>query len=328
MTGAVVWATGRHLPGRVVRNEDLAQFPSNALRLIEVKTGVRARRVADEGQCTSDLAVEAARSCLEKAGVPPHRLDALILSTSSPDRMQPATATRVQHRLGAERAFAFDINSVCAGGVFGLSLAHALIRAGACRSVLLVAAEMYSRILNPRDFSTFPFFGDGAGAVLLCAGEPDRGVLCSRLRTDGAGAETICVPGGGTMLPFAELESGQGGRSPYFKMDGKAVFEFAVSRGTEVIRELLDEAGVGREEVRCFLCHQANVNILRRIAENLSVPFERFIVNLDRYGNTASASVLIALDEALESGALARGDLAVTVAFGGGLSWGANLLRM
>jgi 3-oxoacyl-[acyl-carrier-protein] synthase-3 len=324
LTNAAIVATGHYVPAKEVKNEDLDWFPPAALAKIAQKTGVLARRAAEPDQCTSDLAFHAAQACLERAGISPSEIEGIVVSTSSPDRIQPATATRVQRLLGAPQAFAFDINSVCSGSVYGISIVDSLIKSGRYRRILLVAAEVYTRILNREDFSTYPYFGDGAGAILFEA-DSDRGVLDSVLHTDGTGADVICVPAGGSMMPFEQIANP---RSAYFAMDGKAVYAFAVSKGAEVIREVLDRTGTPAEAVRLFVAHQANINILHTIADGLGVPRERFFVNLDRYGNTASASVPIALDEALAAGMAARGDLVVTVAFGGGLSWGANLIRL
>ncbi len=326
MDHAVIASTGKYLPEFVLKNEDMVQFSPEARRLIGEKTGVFERRLADEGQCTSDLAVNAALNCLEKAGCPAGEIDGIIVATSSPDRIQPATATRVQDLIGARRAFAFDINSVCSGGAFGIAVADSLIRAGSCRTVLLIASEVYSRILNRKDFGTYPYFGDGAAAVLFRA-VPDtaRGVINSRLATNGSGRDKICIPGGGTQLPFDKMPNP---RSAYFRMKGPDVFDFAVEKGPEIILELVREAGISLGDVKCFICHQANINIIHKIADVLNMPRESFYVNLNRYGNTAGASVLIALDEALAEKAAVEGDLVITAAFGGGLSWGANLLRI
>jgi 3-oxoacyl-[acyl-carrier-protein] synthase-3 len=326
MKNAVISATGRYLPEKAIRNQDMIQFSEEARRLIGQKTGVFSRRVAAESECTSDLAVRAAVNCLGKIAFLPKQIDGIILSTSSPDRMQPATAARVQYMIGASKSFAFDINSVCSGSVFGIAMADALIRAEKYQNVLFIAAEMYSKILNRNDFSTYPFFGDGAGAVLFQADNAcSRGVLHSCLRTDGSGSDTICVPGGGTMMPYINMTNE---KSAYFRMKGIDVFIFAVEKSAEIIMQLTREAGVPISDVKCFICHQANVNIIRRIAEMIGVSEGLFFLNLDRYGNTASASVPIALDEALTDGVIAPGDLVVTVAFGGGLSWGANLIRI
>jgi 3-oxoacyl-[acyl-carrier-protein] synthase-3 len=325
MRGVVLVSTGSYLPQRTVHNEALEQFPDEGRLMISQKTGVFSRRCAEENQCTSDLALIAARSCLERAKVPASEVNAIVVSTSSPDRMQPATATRVQHLLGAPNAFAFDINSVCSGSTFGIALCSSLIQSSTSENVLFVAAEVYSKILNRQDFSTFPYFGDGAGALFFQADSYKQGVLHSLLRTDGSGRDVICVPGGGTMLPFEKMTSA---RQAHFRMKGKVVYEFAVEKGTEIIRQLLRDTGETPDSVRCFICHQANVNIILKIAENLGVDEEKFYMNLFRYGNTASASVPIALDEAIRRNIVGQGDLVVTAAFGGGLSWGANLIRL
>ncbi len=325
MPNAVIHSTGSFLPDHTIHNEDLNQYPATSKLLISQKTGVFCRHHADQDQCTSDLAFQAAKRCLGRVEFPAEKLDAIILSTSSPDRIQPATATRLQYLLGAVKAYAFDINSVCSGSTYGIAVAHAMIRSGLCANLLFVAAEAYSKILNPNDFSTFPFFGDGAGAILFTAEENQEGVMNSVLGTDGGGNDTICVPGGGTMLPYDRISDA---KSIYFRMKGRDVFSFATSKGAEAIQNLLTQADITAEKVRCFICHQANVHIILTIAELLNISEEKFYINLFRYGNTASASVLIALDEALNNGNIANGDLVVTAAFGGGLSWGANLIRI
>jgi 3-oxoacyl-[acyl-carrier-protein] synthase-3 len=325
MSNAAVIGTGSYIPEGVIHNESLDQFPQTAKLIISQKTGVFCRHHADADQCTSDLAFQAAKQCLERSDFPPAKVDGIILSTSSPDRIQPATATRLQHLLKATRAFAFDINSVCSGSTYGIAIAQALIRSRTSATVLFVAAEIYSKILNPKDFATFPYFGDGAAAILFAASDHGDGVMSSILHTDGSSSDTICIPGGGTMMPFETMPDT---KSIYFQMKGREVFNFAVTKGTEVIRDLLEKAGLPLESIACFICHQANVNILLKIAENLGAPEEKFYMNVFRYGNTASASVPIALDEAIQRNLVAKGDLVVTAAFGGGLSWGANLIQL
>ena len=324
MSNSVIWSTGSYLPENRVHNDEL-EFPETSRYLISQKTGVFARCRASPEQSTSDLAAAAARKCLERAGCAPEDVEGIIVSTSSPDRMQPATATRVQQLLGAVNAFAFDLNSVCSGSIYGIAVADALIRAGQYRNLLFVAAELYSKILNRTDFSTFPYFGDGAGAILLRADDAAEGVVHSIMKTDGTGCDIINVPAGGTMLPYAQVEDPA---DACFRMKGKAVQKFAVTRGPEIVLELVREVGVMLDEIACIICHQANINIIAEIARRLQVPMEKFYVNLFSCGNTASASVPIALDEAVTSRTVRRGDLIVTVAFGGGLSWGANLIRL
>ncbi len=323
MRNTIISATASYLPETVVLNEELTQFPAEARPRIAAKTGVFSRRVAPEDACTSDLAIEAGRACLKRANFPPEKVQGLVVSTSSPDCMQPPTAARAQAGLGVTNAFAFDLNSVCSGSAYGICMADALIRSGRFENILFIAAEMYSKIINPRDFGTAPYFGDGAGAILFEAGEGSRGVIDSCLGTDGHMNSELGVFGGGTLHPFRRLSHPN---SIYLKMNGRAIMEFALRRGSEIVRRVSSQAGVALGEIDCFICHQANVNILKQLAAILDVPFEKFFVNLDRYGNTASASVIIALDEAIESGMIREGSTALTVAFGGGLSYGANLI--
>jgi 3-oxoacyl-[acyl-carrier-protein] synthase-3 len=326
MRRSVIISTGSYLPETVIHNEDLTQFPAEAIKLIGEKTGVFSRRIAAESECTSDLAVRAAIQCLKKIDFSSEQVEGIILSTSSPDRMQPATATRVQHLIGAKKAFAFDINSVCSGSTYGIALADALIKSGNYSNILLIASEVYSRILNKKDFSTYPFFGDGAGAIFFQFDkDASRGILHSCLRTDGSRCDTISVPAGGTMLPYEKIKNF---RLALFTMKGIDVFNFAVDKGSEIILQMIREADVSLHEIKCFVCHQANIHIIQRISENLGIPAGLFYTNLHVYGNTASASVLIALDEIISEGIVSKGDLVMTIAFGGGLSWGANLIRI
>jgi 3-oxoacyl-[acyl-carrier-protein] synthase-3 len=315
-------ATGSYLPTTEIRNADLTQFPLAALPLIEQKTGIKARRHAARSQCTSDLAIEAARNCLARASVDAETIDAIILATSSPDRIQPATATRVQYEIGAQRAFAFDVNSVCTGAVYAIAIADALIKSGTTR-VLVIASELYSRFMNAADFSTFPYFGDGAGAVLVEATNEQPGILQTVLHSDGVGADLIQVPAGGTMLSTCEAEP----RSRFFTMQGKEVYQFAIAKGSDAVLEVVAKNGMKPTDVTWVVSHQANRNIIHEIATRTGIPMEKFIVNLDRFGNTAGASVLIALDELVSSQVLRRDDVVVLVAFGGGLSWGATMMK-
>ena len=320
-----ILATGSYLPDKVLYNADLIQFPKNSINLIEAKTGVRSRRHAREDECTSDLAIKAASNCLNNANFDPSDLDAIVLATSSPDRMQPPTATQVQYKLGASKAFAFDINAVCSGSVYGIYLADSIIRSGGCKNVLLIGAELYSKILDPSDFSTYPYFGDGAGAVLFHKDDEYCGVIKSLLYSDGSGSELIYVQSGGTKLTYNNIKSE---KETYFKMRGKEVFDFAVAKGTEALANLMKETKLNKDEINFIIPHQANINIIKEIANRLEIPLDKFYINLDKYGNTAAASVLIGLDELLHSGRLKKGDIIIIVAYGGGLSWGANLIRI
>lgn len=314
------------MPERVVPNEALTQFPAATLPMIAEKTGISARRYAAPDEFTSDLGANAARQCLERAGVLAEDVDAILLATSSPDRVQPATATRVQDLLGARNAYAFDVNSVCSGALFALNMADAIVRTGGAKRALVIASELYSRtLLNPRDFATCAVLGDGAGALLVGPGEAGRGILGSRLHSDGSGADLIQVPAGGTMLPYSKMERPQ---DQYFLMRGRDVHDFAGTQGVSVVEELLAAHSIDRKDVAFVVPHQANITVLHAIAEKLAIPFSKFAVTLDRYGNTAAASVLIAFDDLITSGRAKPGDLIVLVAFGGGLSWAATLIRL
>lgn len=305
-----------HLPDRVVENKDLVQFPPEVRELIASRAGVRTRRHVTT-ECTSDLGACAVKRLLGEGRIAPSSVGAVICATSSPDRMQPATATRIQELCGLRGAFAFDVNSVCSGAVYGLRLASALVKDGVDR-VIVVAAEAYSKILNPEDISTFPYFGDGAAAVLVEAS--GRYELCDfLLHSDGSGADVIQVPAGGTMLPGHAVTKES---DRYFTMLGRAVFDFACLRGSELVLQLAERNGVTPDVV---VPHQANANIIAEIASRSGVPIERFSMNLDRYGNTAAASVLIAFDELWHGRSPARH--VFLIAFGGGLSWGGAYLR-
>ena len=317
-------STGRYLPEREVKNEELKQFPPNSIGLIGQKTGILTRRHAAPGQFTSDMAFLSAKTCLGKVNCDPGSLDAVIVATSSPDRIQPATAARVQDLLGASNAFAFDVNSVCSGGLYALAIADSLITAGKCRNVLVIASELYSRFLNPSDFSTYPYFGDGAGSILVGANNGKHEIIDTMLRTDGTGFDLIHIPAGGSMLP-AHAVTNQ--KDWYFTMTGKEVFAFAVKRAPEIIKAILDRNNIGQSQVSAVIAHQANMNIIREISSLSGIPLERFFVNLDRYGNTAGASVHIALDEYLETAGTGAEGYIVLCAFGGGLSWGAAIIK-
>ena len=321
----VLLAAGGFVPGVPISNAELTQFPADRLPLIGQKTGIEMRHYAAPGQSTSDLAIEAARRCLEQAHFPADGLDAILLATSTPDRLIPATAPRLQDALGASTAFAFDLNSVCSGGLFALHMADSLIRSGAHTHILVVAADVYSRFLDAHDFSTAPYFGDGAAAVLLAGegSEAEKGILGTYLRTDGSRTDLIQIPGGGSRLPFNRCLTP---RDLCFQMNGRAVYEFAVTSGTEAVAESLHRAGLGVEALDWMIPHQANINICREIARRCGIREERMITNLRTRGNTASASPLLALADSWNQ--VARpGQTACIVAFGGGLSYGAMVVR-
>jgi len=324
LANSVVLSTGSYLPEIIVRNEDLTQFPKGTLPLIERWTGVRARRRAPDGMLTSEMALKAAKACLEKIGFSAANVGGLIVCTSTPDRAFPPTATKVQWDIGMQlgQSFAFDMNSVCSGAVFGISVANSLIQNGACDHILVIGADMYSRILFEKDFTTLPYFGDAAGAILLGrdSERPDAGVIASLMKSDGSRGEAAVANRNGVM-PLKDERAG------YAKMDGRAILDFALTEGSNIIRDIVEESGIALSDISLFVTHQANINIITGIAERLDLPMDKFFVNLHEYGNTAGASVPVALDEALGKNMATRGDLIVLAGFGGGLSWAANLIR-
>ena len=310
------------MPPRVMTNEDWAGLVETSDEWITTKTGIKERRIADPGTCTSDLAVLACQQAIEEAGLSPDEIDMLILATSSPDVPLSSTAGITQHKLGCTKSAAFDINAVCAGWVHALDIGSRYAGTPGYDNVLVVGAEVYSRILNWEDRGTCVLFGDGAGAAVLSEVDEGRGVLGSWMMSDGSGSGVIEIPAGGVRTPIPSSDFSEGDQ--YFQMDGRAVWRFAIEAFPQAVRGVLDRIGRDLSEVDLIIPHQANLRIVEAGMENLGLPMEKTFTNLERYGNTAGASVPIALREAVERGVLSRGDLVVTAAFGGGLAWGAN----
>lgn len=310
------------MPPRVMTNEDWAGLIETSDEWITTKTGIKERRIADPETCTSDLAVLACQQAIEDAGLTPDDIDMLILATSSPDVPLSSTAGITQHKLGCSRTAAFDINAVCAGWVHALDVGSRYAGTPDYENVLVVGAEVYSRILNWEDRGTCVLFGDGAGAAVLSEVEDGRGILGSWMMSDGSGSGVIEIPAGGVRTPITSSGFAEGDQ--YFQMDGRAVWRFAIEAFPQAVRGVLDRIGRDLSEVDLIIPHQANLRIVEAGMENLGLPMEKTFTNLQRYGNTAGASVPIALREAFDDGVLSRGDLVVTAAFGGGLAWGAN----
>ena len=310
------------MPPRVMTNEDWSGLVETSDEWITTKTGIKERRIADPETCTSDLAVLACQQAIEEAGLSPDDIDMLILATSSPDVPLSSTAGITQHKLGCTKSAAFDINAVCAGWVHALDIGSRYAGTPGYDNVLVVGAEVYSRILNWEDRGTCVLFGDGAGAAVLSEVEEGRGLLGSWMMSDGSGSGVIEIPAGGVRTPIPSSGFAEGDQ--YFQMDGRAVWRFAIEAFPQAVRGVLDRVGRDLSEVDLIIPHQANLRIVEAGMENLGLPMEKTFTNLERYGNTAGASVPIALREAVDSGVLSSGDLVVTAAFGGGLAWGAN----
>jgi 3-oxoacyl-[acyl-carrier-protein] synthase-3 len=319
---AVVRGCGCHLPKRVVENAAFAATLDTSDEWIRSRTGIERRRFAAEGEKTSDLAAAAARAALRDAGLTGPDLDAIVLATATPDQTFPSTATRVQAAIGMHRGFAFDVQAVCAGFVFALAQADALIRTGQARRVMVIGAEVFSRILDWTDRGTCVLFGDGAGALILEAAEgagapSDRGLLATDLRSDGRYNELLYVDGGPSTT----------GSAGVVRMAGQEVFKHAVNKLAETGAASLARAGLGPADVDWLVPHQANLRIMTMTAAKLGVPMEKVVVTVQDHGNTSAASIPLALGVAHERGQFRPGDLILMEAIGGGLAWGAAALR-
>ncbi len=324
-----VLGTGSYLPERIVSNREVSGPLGIAPEAIERLTGIRERRWAAESQASSDLAIEASRQALQAAGCGAGDVDAIIVSTTSPDSAFPSTACFVQRGLGCRGVAAFDVSASCSGFLYGLSMANAMIVSGQAETCLVVAAEVKSRFLDPADASTAVLFGDGAGAVVV-RGEPDRGpngrgVLGIRLHSDGSKHELIRVPAGGSRVP-ASAET-VAGRGHVLRMQGASLFRIAVRRIEQAVQDILKEFGVPVDELSQVVLHQANGRILANVADRLNIPAGRLTSVIDRYGNTSSASLPIALDAAVRAGQVRPDDMVLLGSFGGGLTWATGLVR-
>jgi 3-oxoacyl-[acyl-carrier-protein] synthase III len=327
-TTSLIVGCGSYLPDRILTNAELAQQLETSDEWIVARTGIRQRHIAAEGEVTSDLAVRAAERALAAAGMAAHEVDLIVVGTTTPDDTFPATATRVQAKLGVTRGVAFDVQAVCSGFVFALAIADNFIKAGQAATALVIGAETYSRILDWADRGTCVLFGDGAGAVVLRAGDKAgdglaagsnraRGILSTHLHSDGRYRDILYVDGG----PSSTKTVG------YLRMSGKEVFRHAVASLSAVAQEAVEANGLCIDDVDWLVPHQANVRILDGVARKLGVPAERVITTVDRHANTSAASIPLALDIATRDGRLKPGDLVLMEAIGGGLTWGSALAR-
>jgi len=317
--------TGHYVPDRILSNFDLEKMVETSDEWIITRTGIRERRMVAPDQACSDLATIAAEHALEMAGINAEGLDGIFMGTVSGDMQFPATATLVQNRIGATNAAALDISAACSGFIYGCTLAHSMISSGAMKRVLVIGAEVLTKFVDFQDRSTCVLFGDGAGAAVLEVCDPGEGILATCMKSDGSLAELLCIPAGGSRTPYTERTAHD--RLHYIKMKGDGVFKFAVRAMADAARAVLDEAGYTVNDVKYVIPHQANIRIIDAVGERLDVPKERMYVNLDRFGNTSSATIPIAYDEIVRAGKLKTGDLVLFTGFGGGFTWGSILLR-
>jgi len=320
-TRAVVRGVGHYLPERIVPNAEFEQIVETSDEWIRTRSGIERRHFAAEGQTTSDLAIRAAKAALADAGLEPDDIDLIVLATSTADLTFPSAATMVQAGLGMTRGFAFDVQAVCAGFVFALSTANALILSGQAKRALVIGAETFSRLMDWTDRSTCVLFGDGAGALVLEAAEgtgtaADRGILSADLNSDGRQRDILYVDGGVSKGTIGHL-----------RMQGKEVFRHAVEKLATTAHAALDKVGLSGEDVDWIVPHQANIRIIEATARRMQVPMERVVVTVQDHGNTSAASIPLALSVGRARGQIKEGDLLVTEAIGGGLAWGSVVLR-
>jgi 3-oxoacyl-[acyl-carrier-protein] synthase-3 len=331
MIGTRIIGTGRGVPPHVMTNADLTKMVDTSDEWIVERTGIRERHILDKGLAASDLGTEAAREACRKAGVDPSTIDCIIVGTVTGDCPFPSTATFIQKKLGAmPGGCAFDLSAACAGFIYGLSIGDAFVRRGQFKRVLVIGVEVLSRIVDWTDRGTCVLFGDGAGAVLLAAEETteggrQRGVLSTHLYADGSLTDILLQPAGGSKEPLTPEAIAE--KRNFVKMNGREVYKHAVRNMAAASKAALDANGFVPDDVACVVAHQANIRIIEGVSERVGIPLERFYINIGRYGNTSSASVPTALDEALELGKIKDGDLLLFSALGGGLAWASAAVR-
>jgi 3-oxoacyl-[acyl-carrier-protein] synthase-3 len=318
-------AVGSYVPEKILTNADLEKMVETSNEWIMSRTGIEERRIACEGEFTSDMAAKAARSAMERAGITGEQIDLIIVATITPDMLFPSTACLVQQKIGARRAAAFDIEAACSGFIYGLEIAQQFIMSHTYNVVLVIGAEKLSTIIDWTDRNTCVLFGDGAGAAILQSRPNTHGLLTACMGADGSKAELLCMPGGGSRCPATpkSVES----KLHYLRMDGKETFKNAVNAMYTAAREALRRCELDITQIKCVIPHQANRRIIDAVSERLGATPEQIFINLHKYGNTSAASVAIALDEAVQNGRINRGDLILLVVFGAGLTWGAAVIE-
>ncbi|MCC8180163.1 MAG: ketoacyl-ACP synthase III [Planctomycetes bacterium] len=323
---ARITGTGSYLPEKRITNADLEKLVQTSDEWIVQRTGIRERRMAAPDQATSDLALEASKIAIADAGLTPEDIDEIIVATVTPDTVFPATACRLQHRLGCRQIPAFDLAAACSGFIYGLAVGRGAIASGAAKHILVVGAETLTRFTDYTDRGTCILFGDGAGAAVLSrCDQPDKGIIDSHFAADGSGADMMVLPGGGSRRPPSPEMLAE--KLNYITLEGRSVYKHAISKIVMLVNESLRRNNLTRDDINLIIPHQMNARIIESAAKHLDLPLDKVFVNIDRYGNTSAATVPIALDEAKREGRMKDGDLIVLVAFGGGMTWASALLR-
>ncbi len=326
LPSVVIRSLGSYKPKKVLTNNDLSKIVETSDEWIQTRSGIHERRIAEEEETASSMAVEAAKNALKQAQLAPEKIDLLIVATMTPDMLFPATACIVQAKLGLRCIMAFDVSAACSGFLYALETANHMLKSGRYRHALVIGTEKISSIIDWQDRTTCVLFGDGAGAVVLSKTDtPQVGILDSILFADGSNASLLYMPGGGSACPASQksLEAQQ----HFLKMNGKELFKYAVRNMEQACLKILENNGLQVSDIQCIIPHQANIRIIQSLAERLNIPMERFFINIESYGNTSAASIPIALDEAFNEGKIKSGDKILLVAFGAGLTWGATLLQ-
>ena len=322
---AKVTATARYLPERVLTNFDLEKMVDTNNEWIRSRTGIETRHLVSEGEATSDMGTKIAMQLLEKTGKSPEDIDLILVATSTPDYLVCATAALIQNNIGAKNAWGFDIAAACSGFIYAMETGTKMVESGRYKNAIVIGADTMSSIIDYTDRNTCVIFGDGGGGVLLEQSDDEIGILDSILHTDGSGSQYLNVPAGGSAHPASKdtIEN----RMHYVHQDGKTVFKFAVKNMADVSKQILDQNNLTGDDLKLFIPHQANRRIIDAAAKRCGLAEDKVLININKYGNTTAGTIPIALDEAVETNRLQKGDLLLLAAFGGGFTWGSMLIR-
>ena len=322
---SMITGLGVGVSKKILTNQELAKMVDTSDEWIQTRTGIRTRFIAEEGKVTSDYAAQAAKIALKQADLAAEELDLIIFATVTPDMYFPAAGCFLQEKIGAINATAFDISAACTGFIYGLTIADSMIACGRYKNILVIGAEILSRITNWKDRATCVLFGDGAGAAVLQPSDGNHGILNTHIRSDGRLTHLLNMPGGGSLFPPAKAQDDP--EKYYLKMEGREVFRHAVTKTGEAAIKIIEQSGFSAEEIKLVVPHQANIRIIEALTKRLDIPEDRVYKNVDRYGNTSAASIPIALSEAYNLGIFGDNDIVLLVAFGGGFTWGSALVR-